>query len=123
MLSTSARRVYKSRKLSAASTRELTGALIAVHIGKVHRIDSCGCDSLLRTSTMPNELQGKRVAALVEQGFEQIELLEPRGALEAAGATVDVVSSQLGNVRGWNHMNWGDDVHVDRALSTAIPDA
>jgi len=34
---------------------------------------------------MPNELQGKRVAAIVADGFEQIELLEPKGALEAAG--------------------------------------
>jgi protease I len=72
---------------------------------------------------MIRELEGKRVAALIEQGFEQIELLEPKGALEAAGATVDVISSQPGNIRGWNHMNWGDDVHVDRALDTAIPDA
>jgi len=70
---------------------------------------------------MPNELQGKRVAALVDQGFEQIELLEPKGALEAAGARVDVISPQAGTVRGWNHTEWGDNVRVDRSLTDAMP--
>jgi protease I len=70
---------------------------------------------------MPNELQGKRVAALVDQGFEQIELLEPKGALEAAGARVDVISPRSGTVRGWNHTEWGDNVRVDRSLADAMP--
>jgi protease I len=70
---------------------------------------------------MANELQGKRVAALVADGFEQIELLEPKGALEAAGATVDVVSPNAGEVRGWNHTEWGDRVRVDRPLDEAKP--
>ncbi len=70
---------------------------------------------------MAKALQGKRVAALVENGFEQIELLEPKGALEAAGATVDVISPRPGKVRGWNHTEWGDEVNVDRALDQAMP--
>jgi protease I len=70
---------------------------------------------------MANELQGKKVAALVEKGFEQIELLEPKGALEAAGAKVDVISPQNGTVRGWNHTEWGDEVNVDRTLEDAMP--
>lgn len=70
---------------------------------------------------MANELTGKRVAALVDKGFEQIELLEPKGALEAAGARVDVISPQPGTVRGWNHTAWGDDVNVDRSLDAAMP--
>jgi deglycase len=67
------------------------------------------------------ELQGKRVAALVTHGFEQIELLEPKGALEAAGARVDVISPEAGKVKGWNHKEWGDQVPVNRTLDDAMP--
>jgi protease I len=71
---------------------------------------------------MAGELRGKRIAAVVEQGFEQVELTEPRMALEAAGATVEVVSPQSGSVKGWQHTKWGDDIRVDRPLSEARPD-
>jgi protease I len=71
---------------------------------------------------MTNELQGKRVAAIVANGFEQIELFEPKDALEAAGARVDVISPEAGEVRGWNHANWGEEVPVDRTLNQAQPD-
>ena len=68
---------------------------------------------------MPEQLKGTRVAALVAKGFEQIELDEPRGALEQAGATVHIVSPESGTVRGWNHTEWGDEVKVDRQLHDA----
>ncbi|HJZ73924.1 MAG TPA: type 1 glutamine amidotransferase domain-containing protein [Vicinamibacterales bacterium] len=71
---------------------------------------------------MSNELRGKRVAALVEQGFEQSELDEPRQALEAAGATVHVVSPQSGKVLGWERKHWGHEVSVDRPLEAASAD-
>jgi protease I len=71
---------------------------------------------------MTKELQGKRVAALVAQGFEQIELLEPKGALEAAGAQVEVISPEKDSVRAWNHTEWGDRMNVDRQLDQARPD-
>jgi protease I len=69
-----------------------------------------------------NELRNKRVAALVDNGFEQSELLEPKKALEAAGATVDVVSPQSGNVKGWKHTDWGQAVGVDRSLDEVKAD-
>jgi protease I len=69
-----------------------------------------------------NELRNKRVAALVENGFEQSELLEPKKALEAAGARVDVVSPQNGKVKGWKHTDWGQEVGVDRALDEVKAD-
>jgi protease I len=69
-----------------------------------------------------NELRNKRVAALVENGFEQSELLEPKKALEAAGARVDVVSPQNGRVKGWKHTDWGQEVGVDRALDEVKAD-
>lgn len=71
---------------------------------------------------MANELSHKRVAALVEHGFEQSELFEPKKALEAAGAKVDVVSPQAGAVRGWTHKNWGEEIKVDRGLDTVKAD-
>jgi protease I len=68
---------------------------------------------------MADQLKGKRVAALVANGFEQVELTEPKKALEGAGATVQVVSPEKDRVRGWNHREWGNDVPVDRPLDQA----
>lgn len=68
---------------------------------------------------MNKQLQGKRIAILAEQGFEQVELTEPRKALEEAGATVEVVSPRQGRLRGWNHTEWGDEVAVDKPLDSA----
>lgn len=71
---------------------------------------------------MADELRGKRIAALVENGFEQVELLEPRKALEQAGAKVDVISPQKSEVKGWNHTDWGQPVKVDVPLDQARPE-
>jgi protease I len=65
------------------------------------------------------QLAGKRVAALVANGFEQIELFDPREALEEAGATVDVISPESGKVKGWNHTEWGKTIEVSRKLDDA----
>jgi protease I len=72
--------------------------------------------------TLAGELNNIRVAALVDNGFEQSELLEPRKALEAAGARVDIVSPQQGKVKGWQHTDWGQEVAVDVALDAANAD-
>ena len=71
---------------------------------------------------MANELRNKRVAVLAENGFEQSELIEPRKALQEAGAVADVVSPQSGKIKGWKHTNWGDEVAVDRRLDDVRPD-
>jgi protease I len=68
---------------------------------------------------MANNLGGKKVAILVADGFEQVELLEPRKALDAAGATTEVVSPANGKVKGWNHTDWGQSVPVDVPLQKA----
>jgi protease I len=65
------------------------------------------------------ELRNKRIAALVDNGFEQSELLEPKKALEDAGARVDVVSPQASRVKGWTGHHWGQDVNVDVQLDKA----
>lgn len=70
---------------------------------------------------MPNTLQGKTVAILATNGFEQSELLKPKQALEEAGARTQVVSPAEGKIRGWENKNWGKDVPVDVPLKSADP--
>jgi protease I len=64
-------------------------------------------------------LSGLKVAILVTDGFEQVELLEPRKALDEAGAETRVVSPKSDRVRGWKFTEWGDDVKVDVPLASA----
>jgi hypothetical protein len=55
-----------------------------------------------RRSDMAEEtLKGLKIAILVTDGFEQVELTEPRKALDQAGAETRVVSPKAGRVRGW----------------------
>src|SRR6201995_4307703 len=68
---------------------------------------------------MQQTLQGKRVAILATDGFEQVELTEPKKALEQAGATTEVVSPKSGEIRGWKFKEWGDSVKVDKTLEKA----
>jgi len=58
---------------------------------------------------------------LVEDGFEQVELVEPKKALEAEGATVHIISPK-DTVRGWQHTKWGDTFDVDVLLDDANVD-
>jgi protease I len=64
-------------------------------------------------------LSGKKVAILVGNGFEQVEMTKPREALRKAGANAEIVSPGKGTVRGWNHTEWGDEFDVDRRLDEA----
>ena len=68
---------------------------------------------------MANELGGKRVAIVVTDGFEQVEMTEPRKALDAAGAKTDIVSPKKDQVKGWKHTEWGDTFPVDVPLEEA----
>jgi protease I len=70
---------------------------------------------------MNETLDGKRVAILATDGFEQDELLSPRQALESSGAFTEIVSLKPGMIRGWKHTEWGDSVKVDRLVSDANP--
>lgn len=67
-------------------------------------------------------LQGKRIAILATDGFEQVELLEPRKALDEAGAQTQVVSPKDGKIKGWNTKDWGKEVQVDIPLKSAKPE-
>jgi protease I len=67
-------------------------------------------------------LDGKNVAILVAEGFEQSEMVEPRKALKRAGADTTIVSPAEGEVQGWNHFDKGDRFNVDVSLDEANPD-
>jgi protease I len=67
-------------------------------------------------------LSDRKVAILTEEGFEQVELTSPKAALEAAGATVHVISPKSGRIKAWNKTDWGMEVDVDVELSDANPD-
>jgi len=71
---------------------------------------------------MPGQLDGKRILILATHGFEQSELEVPRDRLRAAGATVDVVSPQSGEIKGWQEKDWGRPVKVDKTLREARAD-
>jgi len=68
-------------------------------------------------------LKGLKIAILVDEGFEMVELTEPRKSLDAAGATTHVISPQAEKVRGWKSTEWGDWIPVDAPLDDAQPQA
>jgi protease I len=68
---------------------------------------------------MADQLKNRKVAIVVENGFEQVEMTEPRKALEQAGAKTEIVSPVKGKVKGWQHVDWGDEFPVDRQVEGA----
>ncbi|MBV8103386.1 MAG: DJ-1/PfpI family protein, partial [Hyphomicrobiales bacterium] len=71
---------------------------------------------------MTNEtLKGLKVAILVTDGFEQVELVRPRKALDEAGAQTQIVSPKAERVRAWKFGEWGDELPVDVPLDQANP--
>ncbi|HEX4638036.1 MAG TPA: type 1 glutamine amidotransferase domain-containing protein [Chthoniobacterales bacterium] len=71
---------------------------------------------------MANKLDGKKVAILVADGFEQVEMTEPREALDEAGAETKIVSLKSGKIQGMNHADKGDKFDVDLTLDEARPE-
>jgi protease I len=71
---------------------------------------------------MMKSIQNMRIAILVDNGFEQVELTDPQKALEQAGAITRIVSPAKGKVKGWQHTEWGDEFPIDVALDQASAD-
>jgi len=71
---------------------------------------------------MAERLDGCRVAILVTDGFEEVELTRPRESLDQAGAETAIVSPKDDRVRSWRFTNWGDDFRVDVRLADARPE-
>ncbi|HWT92189.1 MAG TPA: type 1 glutamine amidotransferase domain-containing protein [Solirubrobacteraceae bacterium] len=63
------------------------------------------------------KLEGKTIAILATDGVEQVELTEPRKALEEAGATTHLVSLDTGEIQAFNHLDHGDKLKVDKKVS------
>lgn len=69
---------------------------------------------------MAQELNGKRIAFLVaNEGIEQIELVEPRKAVEDAGAETDLIAPEGGQVQAFNHLDKADEFDVDVTVAEA----
>jgi protease I len=71
---------------------------------------------------MAGKLDGKKVAILVADGFEQVEMTKPREALDDAGAETKIVSPKSGQIQGMNHADKGDKFDVDLTLDEARPE-
>jgi protease I len=71
---------------------------------------------------MAGELEGRKIAILAADGVEQVELTEPRKAIEAAGATTELLSLDEGEILGFNHLDHGDRFKVDGKVAGARVD-
>ena len=71
---------------------------------------------------MAQRLDGKKVAILVTDGFEQVEMTKPREALDEAGAETKIVSLKPGKIQGMHHADKGDKFDVDLTLDEARPE-
>ena len=78
--------------------------------------------SLEQEEHVAGELQGRKIAFLATDGVEQIEYTDPRKAVEAAGATADLVALEPGEIQGFNHLDRGDRFPVDKAVAEASTD-
>ena len=70
-------------------------------------------------SNSASRLTGKKIAILATDGFEQVELTEPKKNLEGEGAECEVLSIKEGKIKGWDKTDWGETVKVDRLVSQA----
>lgn len=64
----------------------------------------------------------KRVMIIATNGFEQSELIDPKGNLEDAGFETTVVSLEKGEIKGWDRKDWGDSVKVDKTVDEVSAD-
>jgi deglycase len=71
---------------------------------------------------MSVELKGRKIAILATDGFEQVELTDPKKNVEAAGATTEVLSVKEGTIKGWKFTDWGDSARVDKLVGKANVD-
>jgi protease I len=72
---------------------------------------------------MTQQLTGKRVAIVVTDGFEQDELVQPKQALEEAGAIAEIVLPNREKVKGWKYTDWGTEFKVDKQVAKADPNS
>ena len=66
---------------------------------------------------MAEDLNGKKIAFLFTDGVEQVELEKPLDAVKQAGAEVELISLEDGEVQAFQHLDHGDKIKVDKAVS------
>jgi protease I len=71
---------------------------------------------------MGMKAEGKTMAILAADGFEESELFSPKEAIEAAGGRVEVISPKVGDIQGFQHMEKGRSIKVDKAIKDAHAD-
>ena len=64
-----------------------------------------------------HDKNSKKAAILATNGFEESELFEPLKALKKAGIKVDIVSTEKGKIKAWNHGNWSKEIGVDYTVN------
>ncbi len=67
---------------------------------------------------LPGKLTGKKIAVLATDGFEHSELFEPLKALKAEGATVEIVSLKMGEIKSWKNDDWGETIAVQKLVNS-----
>ena len=84
----------------------------------------CQADNFLTSkfTIMARNVEGKKVAILTENGFEEVELTSPMNALEQAGVMVHIISPQQDKVKAWNHDHWSIELPVDKNIKDANPE-
>jgi protease I len=100
----------------------LYGNPFAIFDGTFVAMGLSGLYASMEGELVSNTLKGKKIAILVADGFEQIELTGPKEALEAAGAEIEIVSPAEEEVQGWNHDDKADRFPVDMPLNLARSD-
>src|SRR5690625_3619663 len=68
---------------------------------------------------MNNDLHEKKIAILATEGFEKVELDEPRKALEESGAVTHLIAPGKDKIRSWDKRDWGEEYKVDVRLEEA----
>ena len=71
---------------------------------------------------MEEKLNGKKVAIIAANGFEQSEFEKPLEILKKNGAMVEIVSLKKGMIRGWKENNWGAEFKVDKIIEEVKSD-
>jgi protease I len=68
---------------------------------------------------MAGQLEGKRVAFLFTEGVEQVELTKPLEAVRDAGGTPELISLETGGIQMFNHLDKGETIEAEKAVSDA----
>jgi protease I len=115
---------WEHRQTNAALLLRAGGIAVAIYREQWFSAECQGTQLSFGVNIMANEgkLNGKKVAILVEEGFEQVEMTEPRKILEQEWAGTDLISPKSGKVVAFQHDKRGDDFDVDVTLDQARAD-